>query len=117
MPQTETCPHTSPYIHCQLTEPIQIWSKGTSIVGTALEAKPHAVQVPLDLDGTIVKPGDLVFCDDINGVVVIPQEKIDEVLSLLPRMTAADQKVEADVAKGMTVKEAFKKHRPVSPKP
>jgi regulator of RNase E activity RraA len=82
-------------------------------VGTGAEAKPHAVQVPLNLDGTLVKPGDIVFCDDINGVVVIPHEKLPEVLSLLPRMTAADQNVEEDVAKGMTVKEAFTKHRPV----
>jgi len=44
---------------------------------------------------------------------VIPHEKLPEVLSLLPRMTAADQNVEEDVAKGMTVKEAFTKHRPV----
>jgi regulator of RNase E activity RraA len=78
-----------------------------------LEAKPHAVQVPLDIDGTIVNPGDIVFCDDINGVVVIPRDTLAEVLSLLPRMTAADQHVEEDVAKGMTVKDAFKKHRPV----
>lgn len=45
---------------------------------------------------------------------MIPQDKVDEVLSLLPRITAADVNVEADVAKGTTVKEAFKKHRPVS---
>lgn len=79
-----------------------------------MEAKPHAVQVPLNLDGTIVKPGDIVFCDDVNGIVVIPQERLSEVISLLPRMTKADQHVEADVEVGMTVKEAFKKHRPVS---
>lgn len=79
-----------------------------------MQAKPHAVQVPLNLDGTIVKPGDIVFCDDVNGVVIIPQERLSEVISLLPRMTEADQHVESDVAMGMTVKEAFKKHRPVS---
>ena len=78
-----------------------------------MEAKPHAVQVSLDIDGTIVKPGDLVFCDDINGVVVIPQEKLAEVISLLPRMTEADAYVKQDVSNGITVKEAFKKHRPV----
>jgi regulator of RNase E activity RraA len=78
-----------------------------------MEAEPHAIQVPLDIDGTIVKPGDLVFCDNINGVVVIPQEKLAEVISLLPRMTEADAHVKEDVSNGMTVKEAFKKHRPV----
>lgn len=71
------------------------------------------MQVPLDLDGTVVKPGDLVFCDDINGVAVIPQEKIAEVISLLPRMMQADANVKEEVSKGMTVNDAFKKHRPV----
>jgi regulator of RNase E activity RraA len=67
--------------------------------------------VPLDIDGTIVKPGDLVFVDATNGVVVIPQEQVSEVVSLLPALTVADDRVKEDVGKGMTVQEAFKKHR------
>jgi len=46
-----------------------------------------------------------------NGVVSIPQSKLDAVLELLPRLVAADEKVIADVEKGVTVADAFKKHR------
>jgi regulator of RNase E activity RraA len=58
-----------------------------------------------------VRPGDLVFCDAGNGVVVIPQEKVLEVISMLPGLVEADERVKEDVGKGMTVQEAFKKHR------
>ncbi|KAL5329194.1 hypothetical protein ACEPPN_002704 [Leptodophora sp. 'Broadleaf-Isolate-01'] len=90
---------------------LPVWAKATSIVGAGAESKPHAVQVPLDIDGTIVKPGDLVFSDVTNGVIVIPQDRVAEVISLLPGLVEADDRVKDDVAKGMTVQEAFKKHR------
>lgn len=93
------------------TERHQIWAKATSIVGAGAEAKPHAIQIPLDIDGTIVRPGDLVFSDAINGVVVIPQEQVAEVIKLLPHLVEADERVKEDVKEGMTVQEAFKKHR------
>jgi regulator of RNase E activity RraA len=76
-----------------------------------LEAKPHAVQVPLDIEGTIVEPGDLVFSDATNGVVVIPQSKVAKVIEMLPGLVGADDRVKEDVARGVTVQEAFKKHR------
>ncbi|KIM96284.1 hypothetical protein OIDMADRAFT_169865 [Oidiodendron maius Zn] len=90
---------------------LPIWARGTAITGTGAEAKPHAVQVRLDLDGTIVNPGDLVFSDAVNGVVVIPQDKVAEVISMLPALIEADDRVKEEVRKGMTVQEAFKKHR------
>ncbi|KAI6710232.1 hypothetical protein JHW43_007249 [Diplocarpon mali] len=89
---------------------LSVWAKATSIVGAGAEAKPHAIQVPLDIDGTIVKPGDLVFGDYVNGVVIIPHEKMSEVLSLLPDLVQADDLVKEDVQKGSTVQESFK-HR------
>ncbi|KAH8599622.1 ribonuclease E inhibitor RraA/Dimethylmenaquinone methyltransferase [Bisporella sp. PMI_857] len=90
---------------------LPIWAKATSITGTGAEAKPHAVQVPLNLDGTIVEPGDLVFSDPSNGVIIIPQDKVAEVVEMLPRLVEADDRVKEDVLKGITVQEAFKKHR------
>ena len=46
-----------------------------------------------------------------RGVVVVPQGKVDEVLKLLPGLVAADQKVEEEVSKGESVKDAFARHR------
>lgn len=72
---------------------------------------PWGVQVPLDVDGTAVNPGDLVFIDPANGVVVIPRGKVLDVLEMLPRFTAADDKVKEAVGNGMSVHEAFQTHR------
>jgi len=90
---------------------LAIWGRGTSVTGTGAQAAPHAIQVLLDLDGTIVRPGDLVFSDAINGVIIIPVEKVSEVVDMLPKLVAADDRVKEEVKNGMTVKEAFKKHR------
>ncbi|KAI5467761.1 ribonuclease E inhibitor RraA/Dimethylmenaquinone methyltransferase [Mariannaea sp. PMI_226] len=90
---------------------LPIWSRGLSTVGAGGGSSPWATQVPLDIDGTIVSPGDLALIDPINGVVVIPKDKVSAVLELLPKITAADEKVKEDVLKGATVFEAFKRHR------
>lgn len=43
--------------------------------------------------------------------MVIPQDKLDQVIELLPKLTSADDRVKEEVTRGMTVKEAFAKHR------
>lgn len=58
-----------------------------------------------------VSPGDIVFCDPLEGVVVIPQDLADQVIDLIPKLVSADDKVKEDVEKGSTVQAAFKKHR------
>ncbi|CAJ0548953.1 Ff.00g025660.m01.CDS01 [Fusarium sp. VM40] len=89
----------------------RIWARGLSTVGVGGGSVPWAIQVPLDIDGTRVCPGDLAFSDPINGVVVIPQDKVSAVLELLPKLTAADDKIKEDVITGATVYESFKLHR------
>ncbi|KAF7558546.1 hypothetical protein G7046_g5604 [Stylonectria norvegica] len=90
---------------------LPIWARGLSTVGAGASSAPWATQVPIDVDGTLVCPGDLAVSDPVNGVVVIPQNKVEAVLELLPKLTAADDKVKEDVLKGVTVHEAFQKHR------
>ncbi|KAM3075523.1 hypothetical protein ACMFMG_007666 [Clarireedia jacksonii] len=90
---------------------LPIWARGTSVVGAGGESKPHALQVPLKISETIVEPGDLAFCDPKNGVVIIPQSKISEVVSMLPGLCTADDRVKDEVQQGISVQEAFQKHR------
>ncbi|EHK99887.1 RraA-like protein [Glarea lozoyensis ATCC 20868] len=90
---------------------LPIWSTGTSVVGANAEAKPHAIQVPLNIDGTLINPGDLIFLDAVNGVVAIPQDKVADVIELLPKLVSADDRVKEDVEQGVSVNDAFKRHR------
>jgi regulator of RNase E activity RraA len=93
---------------------LHIWSRGTSIIGAGAESRFHAKEVPVHIGETTVAPGDIVMIDpQENGVVAIPQDKLDEVLKLLPELVGADEKVMADVEGGISVKEAFKRHRNV----
>ena len=52
-----------------------------------------------------------MFCDPIEGVVVIPNALLEDVLSLMPKLVAADDRVKEDVINGLSVFEAFKNHR------
>ncbi|KAJ2893876.1 dlpA [Zalerion maritima] len=91
---------------------LPIWASGLSTVGAGASCTPWAVQVPITVDGDLlVEPGDLVFSDPINGVVVIPRAKVAQAIDILPKLTTADERVRDDVLGGTTVREAFKKHR------
>jgi regulator of RNase E activity RraA len=91
---------------------LPIWSRGTSIVGAGAETQFYAKNVCVQIGEATVEPGDIIMIDPLeNGVVAIPQGKLDEVLELLPELVGADEKVMKDVNEGISVKEAFKRHR------
>ena len=91
---------------------LPIWSKGTSIIGAGAETRLHARNVPIKVGDTIVEPGDIVMIDPFeNGVVAVPLRKLEELLELLPKLVGEDEKVIADVEQGVSVQEAFKRHR------
>lgn len=91
---------------------LPIWSKGTSIIGAGAETKFHARNVPIQIGETTVDAGDIIMIDPFeNGIVAVPKGKVDELLDLLPKLVGADENVIKDVEAGVSVQEAFKKHR------
>ncbi|OAX80180.1 hypothetical protein ACJ72_05493 [Emergomyces africanus] len=90
---------------------LQIWARATSTVGTSAEAKPGARNVPVNISGVTVCPGDIAFCEPLEGAAIIPADLLDEVLALVPKLAAADEKVKEDVLNGSSVFDAFKSHR------
>lgn len=91
---------------------LPIWSKGTSVIGMGAEAKCHAKNVPVKIGETIVEAGDIIMIDPFdNGIIAVPRAKVDELLELLPMLSGADEKVSADVKTGVSVQEAFQRHR------
>lgn len=90
----------------------QIWSKALSSVGTSLEAKPWAVDVPLQIGGVEVKPGDVLCADEGERVLcVIPRERLEDVVAVLPKLKEADDAVLEDARKGVDLKTSFVRHR------
>ncbi|KAF3916644.1 hypothetical protein ABW20_dc0104653 [Dactylellina cionopaga] len=91
---------------------VNVWAKGTSTVGAGAEAVCVAVGEKIVIEGVDISEGDIIFADPVNGVVCIPKHKIDAVSDLLPRITAADDKVRIDVLEnGSKLQDAFDKHR------
>ena len=93
-------------------EGMPIWSRGTSVIGAAAEAKAWGTNVEVLVGGCSIMPGDIGVIDEEElGVVVIPKEDLEEVLRILPALVEADEKVMADVLAGGEVGAAFKKYR------
>jgi len=84
-----------------------IWARGTSTVGASAEAKAYATQVPIDVGGVIIKPGDIVFCDLVEGVVVIPRVLLEDVIKFLQEHAEAEEGIKYAVKNGMSVSKAF----------
>ncbi|MCX5243028.1 4-carboxy-4-hydroxy-2-oxoadipate aldolase/oxaloacetate decarboxylase [Streptomyces prunicolor] len=71
------------------------WSRAVSSQGT-VKATGGSVNVPIAIDGQVVRPGDVIVADD-DGVVVVPREKARE----------AAEKSEAREAKEAATRAAF----------
>ncbi len=86
----------------------QIWTRGLSAVGTSLEAKAWAIDVPLQIGAVCVRPGDIICADEMDGVVsVIPRDLLQQFLELMPRLKQASDNVIADVKAGMSLPDAI----------
>jgi regulator of RNase E activity RraA len=79
-----------------------------------LGARPYvrvsSVNESIVVNGINVSPGDVIV-GDVNGVVCIPQQQVGEVVKVAQSISGCDEKCRVDVANGMTLREAFAKHR------
>ncbi|KAI9673192.1 MAG: hypothetical protein M1817_003055 [Caeruleum heppii] len=90
---------------------LPIWASGTSTAGAGAGSKVHAINIPVRIGDVTVKPGDIMFCDPVEGIVLIPQDLVGKVVEILPDLVAAEEKIVQDVSAGGKVSEAMRKHR------
>jgi len=86
----------------------------SSPVESMLRYRIWDVEVPLALSGTLTSqvrldPGNWVF-GDMDGVLVIPEEVVEEVLTKAEEAKEVEDKVRAEIRRGMPVKDVEAKY-------
>jgi regulator of RNase E activity RraA len=66
-------------------------------------------RIPIEIEGLVVKPGDLVF-GDLDGVLVIPREVEEEAVQRAYEKASGEKTVGNAIKAGMGVKESFEKY-------
>jgi len=70
--------------------------------------KVKAINVPIEIDGVSVSPGDVIVADS-SGIVVVPCTDAERVAELAERYAADDRNAEAEIRKGLSFSEAMAK--------
>lgn len=65
--------------------------------------------VPIQVGGVLVKPGDFVY-GDIDGIVVVPSEVEDKVITAAWEKVQGEDKVRDELRTGVSVKDVFEKY-------
>lgn len=82
---------------------------GNSPVKSAPNLQTIASNIPVEIDGTQILPGDLLVGDD-SGIVVVPSSKIEEVLAEAQAIKAKEAGIVEMVAKGGDFFDAARKN-------
>lgn len=98
----------------RLLREIEGWSvfaRYTSPIESLGRSRIHDLEVPIAMTGTLtsqvrVNPGDWVF-GDMDGVLVIPRDALDEVLAKSEEAKEIEDKVRADVRRGVPVADVY----------
>lgn len=86
-----------------------VYSKGHFMVTGKDRVEVDAVQIPVSIGGVKVCPGDIVVGDD-SGVVVIPQERADEVYQVSTAIDEAEEGIANLIREGYSITEARKRY-------
>lgn len=78
---------------------LPIFAKGISPNGPHKDG-PGEINTPISCAGVAVQPGDLVFGDN-DGVVIVPREKIEEILELAEKKLEYENKRKIEIRNGM----------------
>ncbi|MGF9713635.1 RraA family protein [Paenibacillus sp. JMULE4] len=75
-----------------------LYAKGVTHRGPYKDG-PGEINVPIQLGGVIVRPGDVILAD-MDGVVVVPYEHAEALIGKVRQTMAAERKIMADIEKG-----------------
>jgi regulator of RNase E activity RraA len=68
-----------------------------------------AYRVPLEIDGVLVRPGDVLF-GDVDGVLAVPREMEVDIISDALERSRKEKKAKQELAEGRLATDVFKKY-------
>ena len=83
-----------------------VFSTGITFESYVRRYDPVAYNIPVDVGGAMVRPGDVLVGDD-DGVVVIPIEVLDQVIAGVDGIADAEQHLRGAVADGKPWEEIY----------
>ena len=86
-----------------------IFSRSRFMVTGKDRVQLEAMNIPICIANVQVKPMDIVVADD-SGVLIVPQEKAEEVLELSKNIAEKENQIEKAVKRGLSLLEARKKY-------
>ncbi len=87
-----------------------VFATGARPVDSMGRLSVYAHGVPIRCGGVLVKPGDLVFAEP-DGVVVVPSQVEEEVVSAALEKVGREDRVREELAGGSSLAEAWARHR------
>ncbi len=87
-----------------------VFHGGIGPLDTKGRARMMQRDVPVECAGVKVQSGDIVF-GDVDGVVVIPQERAAEVLAKAKEKVAGEDRTRDELRQGRLLREVFEKYR------
>jgi regulator of RNase E activity RraA len=83
-----------------------VFAKGVHPSGTKDKVETVSIGLEIECGGIRVRSGDLIIGDD-TGVVVVPKERVQEVLPIAQEISESENKILESVKKGKSLKEAY----------
>jgi regulator of RNase E activity RraA len=86
-----------------------VWSEGHSSVESFGRVSLRETQVPVEIEGVRIEPGDVVFAD-YESIAIIPPDLVDEVIERGEEEVAHEDQVRADIRSGDSVYEVWERY-------
>jgi regulator of RNase E activity RraA len=87
-----------------------VFSRGRFAQDSRVRTQVADYRCPIEIGGVWIEPGDLVF-GDLDGVVIVPREYEEEVLSKALEKASAENRVRKEIEQnGMSSTDAFRKY-------
>ncbi|MET4808228.1 hypothetical protein [Limibacillus sp. MBR-115] len=83
-----------------------VWAREISMAGMVPSEVEVEIGVPINLDGVMVRPGDLISVD-MDGVFVCPAAYAQEATTLAQEFLTSESKTHEGVASGKSIVEAY----------